>query len=92
MWHQLWPMHRGFGYVQNYVNGQGMEMLEDDIVHTYAPVLDGQNAEMYVARQWQKGSIAKENELLKLPGVAGLVFSSFRHDNHGPIKRNNWKA
>jgi hypothetical protein len=54
--------------------------------------LAGHNAKLYVARQWQERSIAKENELLKLPGVAGLVFSSFRHDNHGPIKRNNWKV
>jgi hypothetical protein len=23
MWHQLWPMHRGGGYVQNYLDGRG---------------------------------------------------------------------
>ena len=92
MWHQLWPMHRGSGYVQNYTAGHGMKMLEDDIVNTYAPVLAGQNAKLYVARQWQKRSIAKENELSKLAGLTGLVFSSFRHDNPGPIKRNKWTA
>jgi hypothetical protein len=92
MWHPLWPMHRGYGYVQNYLNGLGMKMLEEDIVQSYAPVFDGQNAKLFVARQWQARSQAKEKDLLKLPGVAGLVFSSFRHDNPGPIKRNNWNA
>jgi hypothetical protein len=92
MWHELWRMHRGYGYLQNYLNGYGMKSLEEDIVKTYAPVFDGKNAKLYVARQWQERSRTKEKELLKLPGVAGLVFSSFRHDNPGPIKRNNWKA
>jgi hypothetical protein len=90
MWHDLWPMHRGYGYLQNYLNGSGMESLEEDILKTYAPVFDRKNAKLYVARQWQRRSDKKEEELLKLPGVAGLVFSSFRHDNPGPIKRNNW--
>jgi hypothetical protein len=92
MWHQLWPMHRGYGYIQNYLNGLGMKMLEEDIVKTYAPVFDGKNAKLFVARQWQVRSQAKEKEILKLPGVAGLVFSSFRHDNAGRIKQNNWEA
>ena len=92
MWHDLWPMHRGYGYIQNYLNGNGMKSLEKDIVNTYTPMFDEKNTKLYVARQWQKRSDKKENELLKLPGVAGLVFSSFRHDNPGPIKRNNWAA
>jgi hypothetical protein len=92
MWHPLWPMHRGGGYVQNYLNGHGMAALEEDVVNTYAPVFDGHSTKLYLARQWQERSETKEKELLKLPGVAGLVFSSFRHDNPGPIKRNNWIA
>jgi hypothetical protein len=92
MWHELWPMHRGHGYLQNYLNGHGMDLLEEDIVNTYAPVFNGKSAKMYVARQWKKRSRTKENELLALPGVTGLVFSSFRHDNPGPIERNNWNA
>ncbi len=92
MWHQLWPMHRGYGYVQNYLHGNGMKKLEEDIVNTYAPVFDGAKATLYLARQWQERSRTKEKDLLKLPGTAGLVFSSFRHDNPGPIRRNNWKA
>jgi hypothetical protein len=90
MWHELWPMHLGYGYIQNYLNGSGMKSLEEDIVNTYTPMFDEKNTKLYVARQWQKRSDKKEKELLKLPGVAGLVFSSFRHDNPGPIRRNNW--
>jgi hypothetical protein len=92
MWHDLWPMHRGDGYVQNYLNGSGMELLEEDIVKTYAPVFDGKITKLYIARQWKERSESKERELAGLPGVDGLVFSSFRHDNPGPIKRKNWNA
>jgi hypothetical protein len=92
MWHELWPMHRGYGYLQNYLNGSGMNSLKEDIIKTYAPVFDGENAALYVARQWQERSASKERELLKLPSVEGLVFGSFRHDNPGPIKRDNWFA
>ncbi len=92
MWHKLWPMHRGYGYIQNYLNGRGMQSLENDLVSTYGPVLDGQKVKLYIARQWRKRSEKKEKQLLQIPGVQGLVLSSFRHDNPGPIKRNNWKA
>jgi hypothetical protein len=34
MWHDLWPMHRGDGYLQNYLNGSGMKSLDEDIVKT----------------------------------------------------------
>jgi hypothetical protein len=92
MWHALWPMHRGYGYLQNYLDGRGMNLLEEDVVKTYNPVFDGKSAKLYIARQWQKRSESKEKELSGLPGVDGLVFSSFRHDNPGPIKRDKWFA
>ena len=92
MWHDLWPMHRGDGYVQNYLNGSGMKLLEEDIVKTYAPVFNRKRTKLYIARQWQERSESKEKELLQLPCVDGLVFSSFRHDNPGRIRRNNWNA
>ncbi len=65
MWHALWPMHRGYGYLQNYLNGYGMKSLEDDLTGTYGPVCDGQSAKLYIARQWQERSQTKEKELLK---------------------------
>jgi hypothetical protein len=92
MWHQLWPMHRGYGYIQNYLNGRDMQSLEDDLDFTYQPVLDGKSVKLYLARQWQERSEKKEKLLLQYPCVQGLVFSSFRHDNPGPIRRNNWNA
>jgi hypothetical protein len=92
MWHALWPMHRGYGYIQNYLNGSDMKSLEEDLVRTYNPVLNQKNTKLYLARQWQKRSEKKEKELLRLPGIQGLVFSSFRHNNPGAIRRNNWIA
>jgi hypothetical protein len=92
MWHALWPMHRGHGYLQNYLDGLGMSSLEEDIVNTYAPIADGADTKLYLARQWQERSETKEKELLQIPSVEGLVFSSFRHDNPGPIRRNDWHA
>ncbi|MHC4385931.1 MAG: glycoside hydrolase family 10 protein [Planctomycetota bacterium] len=92
MGHELWPMHRGYGYIQNYLTGHGMNPFEEDVVKTYAPVVDGENTKLYVARQWQARSETKEKKILEMPGVTGLVFSSFRHDNPRPIKRNNWAA
>jgi hypothetical protein len=36
----LWPMHRGYGYLQNYLDGRGMRSLEEDIVKTYVREID----------------------------------------------------
>jgi hypothetical protein len=30
--------------------------------------------------------------LAGLPGVAGLVFSTFRHDNPAAVARNDWRV
>jgi hypothetical protein len=92
MWHDLWPMHRGYGYLQNYLNGINMNTLEDDLTNVYLPVFREQSAGLYLARQWQPRSPAKERTLLEHPCVEGLVFSSFRHDNPGPVRRNDWRA
>jgi len=92
MWHELWPMHRGYGYLENYLNGYGMKTLEEDLSRTYGPILDGNPAELFIARQWQNRSDEQEKDLLKHPSVQGLVFSSFRHDNPGPICRNDWSV
>jgi hypothetical protein len=92
MWHDLWPMHRGYGYIQNYLNGSGMKSLEKDLIDTYCPALSAATTKLFIARQWTERSETKETELSSLPGIDGLVFSSFRHDNPGPIKRNKWFA
>jgi len=92
MWHDLWPMHRGYGYLQNYLDGFKMNTLEDDLSSVYQPAFHKQGAKLYLARQWLPRSPAREKALLEHPCVEGLVFSSFRHDNPGPVRRNDWSA
>ena len=92
MWHDLWPMHRGYGYLQNYLDGLNMNPLPDDLSLEYQPVFRDGPARLYLARQWQQRSIVKEKAVLEHPFVEGLVFSSFRHDNPGPLRRNDWTA
>jgi hypothetical protein len=92
MWHQLWPMHRGTGYVQNYLDGSGLPRLAEHLQFTYAPVIAGSATQLFVARQWYERCPATEQALRSIAGVAGLVFSSFRHDNPKAISRGDWRA
>jgi hypothetical protein len=92
MWHQLWPMHRGSGYVQNYLDGRGMPPLDEQLASTYAPVLAGSATELFVARQWCEPSPTRDAALAARPGVTGLVHGSFRHDNPEAVRRNDWRA
>jgi len=92
MWHQLWPMHRGTGYTQNYLDGHGLPGLADHLRTTYAPAIRGSAARLFVARQWSSRCGEVEADLRAIPGVAGLVFSSFRHDNPAAIARGDWRA
>ena len=92
MWHALWPMHRGYGYLQNYLDGSGMKPLASDLSDTYWPVLKGSPVGLYVARQWHDRSQREEKALLNHPEVQGLVLSSFRHDNPKTLRRNDWSA
>jgi hypothetical protein len=92
MWHQLWPMHRGRGYVQNYLDGTGLPPLDAHLREAYAPVVAESATKLFVARQWCERSVERERALTAIPGVAGLVFSSFRHDNPAAIARGDWRA
>ena len=92
MWHQLWPMHRGYGYIQNYLDGFDMPPLYDDLTSNYGPVLAGHAVGLYVARQWDERSEAEEAALLSHPAVEGLIFSTFRFDNPGPVAQGDWVA
>jgi hypothetical protein len=92
MWHQLWPMHRGTGYVQNYLDGSNLPPLGEHVASTYAPIMAVSDAKLYLARQWSARDDAIERNLTTLPGVEGLVFSSFRHDNPGAVARGDWRA
>jgi hypothetical protein len=92
MWHQLWPMHRGCGYLQNYLDGHNLPPLLDHLSSDYGPVFKDQSVSLYVARQWDERSEIKEKELLCHPAVKGLVYSSFRFDNPEPVARGDWRA
>jgi hypothetical protein len=87
MWHQLWPMHRGYGYLQDYLTGRNLPPLSD-----YAEALRSSPTQLHVARQWCERDPERERALLATEGVAGLVFSSFRHDNPQAIARGDWRA
>jgi hypothetical protein len=92
MWHQLWPMHRGYGYLQNYLDGYNMPPLLEHLSSGYESVIEGRPVDLYVARQWDERSEVEEKDLLAQPVVKGLVFSSFRFDNPGPVARGDWRA
>jgi hypothetical protein len=92
MWHQLWPMHRGYGYLQNYADGHNMRPLRQDLDHVYGPALAGKRVKLYIARQWHARSEQEEADLLAHPAVSGLVFSTFRHDNPEAIVRGDFRA
>jgi hypothetical protein len=92
MWHQLWPMHRGYGYLQNYLDGYNMPPLLNHLESDYEPVFRDLPVDLYVARQWDERSEVEERDILDQPAVKGLVFSSFRFDNPGPVSRGDWRA
>jgi hypothetical protein len=92
MWHQLWPMHRGYGYRQNYLDDHNMPPLVDHVNSVYQPELRNQQVDLYVARQWDERSQVEEEELLSHPVVKGLVYGSFRFDNPGLVSRDDWTA
>jgi hypothetical protein len=92
MWHQLWPMHRGYGYLQNYLDGYNMPSLMDHLISGYGPVFKDQSVSLYVARQWDDRSQVMEKRILSHSTVKGLVYSSFRFDNPGPVARGDWRA
>jgi len=93
MWHRLWPMHRGDGYLQNYLTGKGLPPLGEHIRVGYNAVFrHSQDVALFVARQWNQRDPDEEKALLELPAVSGLVFSSFRFDNPDAVARGDWVA
>ena len=69
-----------------------MNSLETDLTCVYHPIFVGRRTKLHLARQWKKRSPDTEQSLLEHPEVDGLVFSSFRHDNPEPIRRDNLQA
>jgi hypothetical protein len=92
MWHQLWPMHRGYGYLQNYIDDYNLPLLQDHLQTTYAPVFAKGTVKLYIALQWDERSMQVEKSLLEQSPVSGLVFSSFRNDNIDTVARGDWRV
>jgi len=92
MRHELWPMHRGTGYLQSYLDDDGLPPLAEHLSAIYGPEAAGSGIQLFVARQWCERNPGTEAALRAISGVAGLVFGSFRHDNPGPVNRGDWRA
>jgi hypothetical protein len=92
MWHELWPMHRGYGYLQNPLDELNVPFLRTLLRDEYAPLAARTGIACYAARQWHPRSPEEEAALCAEPGVAGLVFSTFRHDNPGALARGDFRA
>ena len=62
MWHRLWPMHVGSGYMQNYLEGYNLPSIKEHLKDTYFPVISRVPAKLYIARQWNQRSEEEESD------------------------------
>jgi hypothetical protein len=88
IWRPLWPGHTGYGYVQNYVDGIGLPPLDQDVRTNYGPYCAQHGCELSISRLHWPEDAEVEAHLRGLPGVSGLMMSSFRKDNQVVIERN----
>lgn len=91
MWHELWRMHQGGRYLPSR-DGRAVPPLEEQLRTDYGPEVAARNTRLFVARQWCERDDEAERALLDIPGVTGLVYSSFRYDNPAPVQRDDWQA
>jgi hypothetical protein len=91
MWHQLWPMHRGRGYLPG-AREETLPPLLDQLASEYGPRVDRGETRLFVARQWHARDVERERAIAGVPGVHGLAFSTFRHDNPAAVARGDWHA
>lgn len=89
-WTWLWSGDQGYGYVENHIQGNGTPPLVDDVEQRWSPVIEETDASLYLARMWSEFDADEQQRLTALPGVDGLVFSSFRYDNPAIAARNLW--
>lgn len=92
LWIRLWPMHSGYAYRQNYLDGVAMPPLEEHLRDVYAPVMAAGRTQLFVARQWRERDPDAEERIRAIPGVGGLVFGSYRFDNPAAVARGDWRA
>jgi hypothetical protein len=87
-WTTIWPGHSGYGYVQNYDGNIGLLPLEMEVRANYGPYCTMHGCQLYISRLHWSADERFHAQLLALPGVTGLVLSSFRLDNQTVIQRN----
>jgi hypothetical protein len=87
-WTFLWPGHSGYGYVQHYDQGLGMPSLQEQVRTQYGPYCAQHGVRLYVSRLHWPLDETYHAQLRALPGVSGLMLSSFRLDNRDVIQKN----
>ena len=59
-------------------------------LNDYSEYIKNSKTKLYIARQWDPIFSEEESELLNHPSVSGLVYSTFRYDNPGPLANSDW--
>ena len=91
LWIDLWPMHRGYGYIQNYNDSFKMNSLPEDLNQLYSEKFPNNKSKLYVSRQWTNTTQKDQENILNHSSVSGLVFSSYRYENQSAIQKSNWE-
>ena len=68
----------------------GHTVVGIDNLNDYTEHIENSKTKLYVARQWDPISSSEELKLLNHPSVSGLVYSTFRYDNPGPLANSDW--
>jgi len=87
MLNRLWPMHRGYGYIQNYTTGYNMPWLWSYLAD-YLLCIRNSSTKLYVSTQWDSVQPHKGRELNQSDDY-GLVYGSFEYEN--PDYKNDEK-
>ena len=77
---RLWPMHTGYGYIQNYTTGHNIPGLWSYLHTHYLPCIKNSSTKLYVSTQWDAVQPHKGREL-NISDDYGLVYGSFEYDN-----------
>ena len=91
LWIDLWPMHRGYGYIQNYNDSFNMNSLSEDLNQVYSEKFPNNQSKLYVSRQWTNTTPKDQKSILNHTSVSGMVFSSYRYENQSAIQKSNWE-
>jgi hypothetical protein len=90
-WLTMWPRDKGYGYIDNHTSRHGRVPVEQAVATTWGPEARAADAGLYLARMWHEIDRTRDQELVALPGVGGLVYSSFRADrDRGVSTRGLW--